>query len=124
MNRLLFSILALTTATQACVRITGTCQTGSIQPGVHIHIDDNNGQAVCDTSCNTFNHCAMTCTGNVNDAWVENCEKLHYNTGHGNFVVDMKPSIKTTCNRQCGIPAGACCEFASHYTVDTQALGC
>ncbi|KAL7963844.1 hypothetical protein V8C34DRAFT_266708 [Trichoderma compactum] len=66
MNRLLLSILALAVTAQACVRIAGTCQTGSIQPGVHIDIDDNNGQAVCDTSCNT---------------------------GHGNFVVDISPAL-------------------------------
>ncbi|KAL6699189.1 hypothetical protein J3F84DRAFT_405967 [Trichoderma pleuroticola] len=123
MNRLLLPILLAVTA-HACVVITGTCQTGAVFPGVDLHLDDNNGQAVCHTTCDNFHRCAMTCRGNVNDAWVENCEKLHYNTNHGSFVVDLKPEINTSCNRQCGNPPGACCDFAMHYKVGTQDFGC
>ncbi|KAL7783086.1 hypothetical protein V8C37DRAFT_397486 [Trichoderma ceciliae] len=122
MRSLLCSILAFAvTASQACLTIHGSCQLGTNFPYVSIHVDDNNGQATCDTDCDQIHHCGMRCSGNVNDAWVEDCTKLHYNTNHGNFVLDMHPSVTTTCNRQCGIVTG-CCDFEFQYLVDTRAL--
>ncbi|KAL6824748.1 hypothetical protein J3E69DRAFT_367198 [Trichoderma sp. SZMC 28015] len=92
----LFSILALAVAaTEACLTISGSCQSGSIDPYVSINANDNN-QASGHTSCSNFAHCDMQISGAVNSAWVENCQYLHWNTGHGNYVVDMHPSTTTT----------------------------
>lgn len=121
MKRLLLSILALAvTASEACLTIQGTCQTGSVDPYVSIGANDNN-QASGQTSCSNFAHCDMQVSGAVNSAWVENCQYLHWNTGHGNYVVDMQPSVSTTCVRTCGA-TGACCDFANFYIVNTRAF--
>ncbi|KKO99917.1 hypothetical protein THAR02_07984 [Trichoderma harzianum] len=79
----LLSILALAVAaTEACLTISGSCQSGSIDPYVSINANDNN-QASGHTSCSNFAHCDMQISGAVNSAWVENCQYLHWNTGHG-----------------------------------------
>ncbi|KAL7905044.1 hypothetical protein GGI35DRAFT_461689 [Trichoderma velutinum] len=121
MNSLLLSILALAIpAAKACLTISGSCQSGSIDPYVSINANDNN-QASGHTSCSNFAHCDMQISGAVNSAWVENCQYLHWNTGHGNYVIDMHPSTTTTCTRTCGA-TGACCDFETQYLVDTRAF--
>lgn len=122
------TLLATLHLAAACVHITGNCQIGTIQPFISINLNDNNGQAICAVNTEKSGgyylpHQDMSCNVGGYSAWVEDCERVHYSTPHGDFNIKLDLHSTTTCNRPCVVGGSTvCCDFEQHRAIDTKAL--